>query len=277
MPELPEVETIVRSLHEIKNKKISKVEIIKENLLKGILKDDFSLQVSGQKITDINRKGKYIFIILENLVLISHLRMSGKYFLREISTNVDQINHLAAAFYFDDGSKLLFCDARNFATFHLQKSEDYKFLYPYKNIGLDLVNDFIDLDYLVSCFKVRKNTIKACLLEQNIVSGIGNIYASEILFLVKVHPLTLTNSLSKVKIEQILNTSIAILKKSIDFGGTSVFDFVNPNAQRGLFQNELKVYGRNGKLCYNCSEKILKTYINKRSTFFCPCCQVLNV
>jgi formamidopyrimidine-DNA glycosylase len=277
LPELPEVEIIVRNLHEIKNRKISRVEIVKESLLKGISKDDFSSQVSGQKITDISRKGKYIFIFLGDLVLISHLRMSGKYFLREISTNLDQINHLAVMFYFDDGSKLLFCDARNFATFHLQKSKDYKSLYPYKNIGSDLVNDSVDLDYLVSSFKIKKNAIKACLLEQSIISGIGNIYASEILFLVKIHPLTLTNSLSRVEIEQILNTSVMILKRSIDFGGTSVFDFVDPNAQKGLFQNELRVYGRDSKLCYICSEKIIKIYINKRSTFFCPRCQNSNI
>lgn len=276
MPELPEVETVVRSLYEIKNRKIKSVEIIKDYLLKGgISKDDFSNQISGQEIQDIKRKGKYIFIILERSTLITHLRMSGKYFIREISDNDDQINHLVAVFCFEDGSKMLFCDSRNFATFHLQRTEDYQNIYPYKSIGLDLVNDFIDPKYLIASFKKKRIPIKVSLLEQSIISGIGNIYVSEILFLVKIHPLTPTNSLSNQQVEGILESSITILKKSIELGGTSIVDFVNPNAQRGMFQNELKVYGKNGKICQNCPDKIIKIYVDNRSTFYCPSCQIL--
>lgn len=278
MPELPEVETVVRSLYEIKNKKIKNVDIIKEYLLKGgISKGDFAAQLEGQTVREIKRKGKYIFTILDDLVLLTHLRMSGKYFLREISSNTDQINHLVAIFYFEDGSKLLFCDSRNFATFHLQKLEDYQSIYPYKNIGLDLVNDYINPEYLITAFKTKRIPIKTCLLEQSIISGIGNIYASEILFLVRIHPLTPTNSLTRKQVGEILETSIVMLKRSIELGGTSIVDFVNPDAKRGLFQNELKVYGKNGRPCYNCSTAIVKFYNDSRSTFYCPNCQVLAV
>jgi formamidopyrimidine-DNA glycosylase len=278
LPELPEVETVIRSLFEIKGKIIKDIEIIKENLIKcGTNKDDFVSRLRGQKINDIKRKGKYIFILLDQWVIINHLRMTGKYFLKETFANKDQITHIALILYLDDGSKILFCDPRNFATFHLQNIEDYQNIYPYNKIGLDLINDKVSVDYLFSSFQTKKIPIKAALLEQNIISGIGNIYASEILFLVNVHPLEPTNSLSREKIEEILNATIKILLRAIDLKGSSIVDFINPNNEKGSFQTELKVYGKAGKNCYNCSEKITRINIDNRSTFFCSSCQILKL
>ncbi|WNE41852.1 MAG: Formamidopyrimidine-DNA glycosylase [Mycoplasmataceae bacterium] len=278
MPELPEVETVIRSLSEIKNKRIVDVEVIKENLLKGgINKSDFISQVCGERINDIVRKGKYIFILLDEWVIINHLRMTGKYFLKENYASKDQINHLSLIFHLDDGSKILFCDARNFATFHLQKIDEYKSIYPYKNIGLDLINDEVSFEYLFSFFKNKKIPIKAALLEQTIISGIGNIYASEILFLINVHPLLPTNSLSEDKIKELLIITKKILERAIELKGSSIVDFVTPSNEKGNFQNELKVYGKAGKNCFICAEKIERISIDNRSTFFCPSCQKAEI
>ncbi len=142
LPELPEVETVVRALFQIKGKKITRVEVIKEHLLKGgITKEVFSESLQGQRINSIERKGKYIFFLLDQFVVISHLRMTGKYFLREKFVEKDHFFHLGLILHLDDQDKLFFCDARNFATFHLQKVDEYKGLYPYRKIGSDLIND----------------------------------------------------------------------------------------------------------------------------------------
>lgn len=278
MPELPEVETVIRSLFEIKGKIIKDVEVIKENIIKcGTSKEDFISRIRNQRINEIKRKGKYIFIILDEWVIINHLRMTGKYFLKESFANKDQINHLSLVFYLDDKKKILFCDPRNFATFHLQRIKDYKELYPYNKIGLDLINDEVSPDFLFSSFMTKRIPIKAALLEQNIISGIGNIYASEILFLINVHPLEPANSLSRDKIGEMLDVTRKILQKSIDLKGSSIVDFINPNNEKGSFQNELKVYGKAGKECCFCLEKISRINIDNRSTFFCQNCQVLKI
>ena len=180
---------------------------------------------------------------------------------------------MALVFSFESGKLLPFYDPRGFATFHLQKRNEYENLYPYNKIGLDLMNDCVDSKYLFEVFKEKKIPIKSALLEQEIISGIGNIYASEILFDIKVHPLTMTNLLSEDKLSDLLSSSKRILNRAIDLKGSSIVEFVSPSNERGFFQNELKVYGRNGKICFNCPEKIVKIPIDNRSTFFCKNCQ----
>ena len=274
MPELPEVETVIRSLFLIKGKKIKSVEVFKEKLIKGnICKESFAYFLSGKTVNDIKRKGKYIFFLLEDLVLINHLRMTGKYIFEDYFNPIYHQNSLCLIFNFEDNTKIFFCDSRNFATFHLQNISIYQSLYPYNKIGLDLVNDEINIDHVFNSFKNKKIPIKASILEQSVISGIGNIYASEILFAIKIHPLSITNLLSFNQIESLINKSIEILIQSIELKGTSISDYVSPENKKGSFQNQLKVYGRTGKSCFNCLAKIVKINVDNRSTFFCPVCQ----
>ncbi|MCE8164128.1 MAG: hypothetical protein I3274_08075, partial [Candidatus Moeniiplasma glomeromycotorum] len=223
MPELPEVETVRQILSsEIIGKTIQKIEIYKSkdeinkraSLIKGTNETEFINTLTGKTIHEIERKGKWLFFILldkekvKSHVLISHLGMTGKYFIEEKLLTPEQKKLFAKnnsgsskilTFYLGNGQnsiKLTYCDARRFGNFHLQKFEDYKNLEPYKNIGTDLLEETVNIKLLFEHYQKRKISIKAALLEQQIISGIGNIYASEILFDIKMHPLKKTNQLT---------------------------------------------------------------------------------
>ncbi|MEG7979086.1 MAG: DNA-formamidopyrimidine glycosylase [Mollicutes bacterium UO1] len=204
-------------------------------------------------------------------MFISHLRMTGKYFFEENSQEV------ALIFSFANGKKLIYCDPRGFGVFYLQPLDAFKSSLPYLGVGPDLIQEEITPEYLFARFQKLRIPIKAALLEQKIMSGIGNIYASEILFFCKISPLKPTNKISQEEIKQIIFYSKRILQKSIDMHGTSVVDFVSPLHGKGSYQNELKVYMRENKPCYDCQTPIIMERINNRSSFFCPKCQKLEL
>jgi formamidopyrimidine-DNA glycosylase len=307
MPELPEVETVRQILRsEIIGKTIQKIEIYKPkeeakrrvSLIKEMDEQEFINLLAGKVIHEIERKGKWLFFILTNQeknkthVLISHLGMTGKYFVEEKLLTLGQKSLFnkhntegsrVLAFFLEDGQesvKLIHCDARRFGSFRLQNFEDYKKLEPYQNIGTDLLEEKINTRLLFEHYQKRRVPIKTVLLEQNLISGIGNIYASEILFATKIYPFKKTNQLTELEVKNIVSSSQSILKEALKLGGTSEFDFVNPLSKEGSYQNKLKVYNRKGKLCYNnCGSLIENLVQNKqkkqkeRSTFFCPKCQ----
>nr|CAG8439252.1 2920_t:CDS:2 [Entrophospora candida] len=221
MPELPEVETVRQILRsEILGKIVQKIEIYKP-------KDETKIRKS--MIKEIKRSKTH--------VLISHLGMTGKYFVEEKLITPEQKklfnkhnSEEARVLTFHLGSKqsptkLIYCDARRFGSFRLQSFEDYKKLKPYKNIGTDLLEETVDIDLLFKSYQKRKVPIKPALLDQDIISGIGNIYASEILFDTKIHPLKKTNQLTKLEVKNIVSSAQTILKKARNFEGTSEFDF----------------------------------------------------
>ncbi|RHZ36805.1 bifunctional DNA-formamidopyrimidine glycosylase/DNA-(apurinic or apyrimidinic site) lyase [endosymbiont GvMRE of Glomus versiforme] len=321
MPELPEVETVRQILRtEIIGKTIREIEIYKpedeakkrKSMVKEISEEKFVNLLVGKTIHEIDRKGKWLFFILTNQeknkthVLVSHLGMTGKYFIEEKILNpaseqaqkdfFDKHNtdeSRVLTFYLENGqasTKLIYCDARRFGGFHLQTFENYKELEPYKGIGTDLLDETVDTDLLFKNYQKRKVPVKTALLEQKMISGIGNIYASEILFDTKIHPLKKTNQLSKLEVDNIVRSAQNILREALNSEGTSEFDFVNPLGKEGSYQKKLKVYNRTGKSCPNCGnlirklkiekkeigeEKINKKKSKERSTFFCPQCQVV--
>jgi formamidopyrimidine-DNA glycosylase len=199
--------------------------------------------------------------------------MTGKYFVEESLLTPEQKESIGLIFFLSNGKKLIYCDARRFGNFRLQPLVDYRQLKPYKDIGIDLLNESVDAKYLFSRCQERKISIKIALLEQNIISGIGNIYASEILFATKIHPLKKTNQLTYSEVEKIVLAAQSILKEALKLGGTSAFDFINPLAQKGDYQTKLKVYARAKKPCYVCGKLIESKEINSRNTFFCSQCQ----
>ena len=197
--------------------------------------------------------------------------MTGKYFFQENKHEV------ALIFSFANGKKLFYCDPRGFGVFYLQPLDTFRSLLPYREIGPDLIQEEITPEYLISRFQKLRIPIKSALLEQKIMSGIGNIYASEILFFCKINPLKPTNKISREEISKILHYSKTILQKAIELGGTSVVDFVSPLRGKGSYQNELKVYMRENKPCQECQTPIIMERINNRSSFFCPQCQKLEL
>lgn len=271
MPELPEVETVLRSIikFKIKGYSIDRIKI-KKKININVKKEEFINILLGRKLINIERKGKQLLFFFDNdLILINHLRMTGKYSFNNFLIEEKSIRLI---FYFNNGKKLIFQDSRGFGTFYLQKSTEYKELIPYKNIGPDLINDKIDLNKILFYCKNKNVFIKNLILDQKIISGIGNIYASEILFSSKISPFLNSKNINLTDLEKIIYIAKLILNKSINLGGTSIFDFISPYG-KGSYQNELKVYSRNKKSCYECNDIIIKIKMNKRSTFFCPNCQ----
>lgn len=275
MPELPEVETVRQTLIKagIIDSIIQKVEVYNNKLFKDISEKEFIEKLEGKRIQKIERKGKWLLFFLEELVLFSHLRMTGKYFFDEGVMNPAQKKSIYLTFFLNDGKKVIYSDARGFGIFYLQSSSEYKELKPYKNIGQDLLNEEINLEELFTHFQKIKNPIKMTLLEQDIVSGIGNIYASEILFITKIYPLKITKELAFQQVKEIINQTQSIFKEAVRLGGTSIVDFVNPLNQKGSYQKMLKVYGREKEPCDNCGNLIKQLRINNRSAFFCDGCQ----
>ncbi|CAI2161730.1 1302_t:CDS:2 [Funneliformis geosporum] len=272
MPELPEVETVRQVLIKsgIIGETIHDIEIYKPkdetkkrtSLVKEMSEEEFINLLKGKTIHEIDRKEGKLLTPKQKELFEKH--------------NSEEAKVLSFCLGNNQGpTKLTYCDARRFGSLRLQKFEDYKKSEPYQNIGLDLLNDQINPEYLFSCYQKRKVSIKIALLEQDTISGIGNIYASEILFATQIHPLKKTNELTYAEVEKIISATQSILKEALQAKGTSAFDFINPLAQEGSYQHKLKVYGRNKKPCLTCGNLIKKIEkeTNNRSTFFCPECQ----
>ena len=286
MPELPEVEIVKQSLKKtIKSKKILKV-YVKNRDLRFKVEKNFELKLINKKIKNILRKAKYLILEMEdNLFLLIHFGMSGTMHLvkknkRNIDTNLSfyhsqtlplKHNHIIIHF---SKFKIIYNDPRRFGFFKIieTKKELESYLNKYGKEPLDK-----DFNYMYVKKKIldRKKNIKNILLDQNIISGIGNIYANEILFYSKINPKKIGSKLNFIEINKLIKFSKKVIKKAILRGGSSIRNFKNSNGERGSFQNEFKVYDKKDQLCPNlrCKKKIIKVNISNRSTFYCPYCQ----
>lgn len=284
MPELPEVETIVLDLKEkIIGKTIKDVWTDTPNIIKK--PKNFSLfkkEIIGRRIEKIFRKGKNIvFVLSGNYFLLTHLKMTGHFLFgkwtfnekRWVSQKEGPLNDpmnlfIRVVFFFEDGFMLSLSDLRKFAKMELSKEEpDFRLL------GPDIFE--ISFDNFFEKIKNQKGKIKQVLMNQELVSGIGNIYADEILWKSKIHPLKKADSLSKEEIKLIFKFSQEILKLSLKLKGDSMSDYRRVDGSKGEFQKEHKVYRRTGKNCFACKEKIERIKIGGRSAHFCPNCQIL--
>jgi formamidopyrimidine-DNA glycosylase len=198
--------------------------------------------------------------------------MTGKYFINEIKKN-EEIPSLI--FHFENGEKLIYCDSRKFGVFYVRNSENFLTSYPYNKIGADLVDEKIEIKDFLSYLKKINLPIKQVLLNQDNISGIGNIYASEILFFSKINPNKIAKNITQEEAEKIIKFSVEILKEAIELKGTTVFDFFSPEGE-GEYQKKLHVYMREGRDCLVCLKKIRKTLINGRGSYFCEFCQPVN-
>ena len=286
MPELPEVEIVRQSLDKkIKQKKVKKV-IIRNRNLRFKIPSNFNTYFKNKKIIKVGRFSKYLIIYLseENYCLI-HLGMSGTiHIVNNSSTNKTtntsfynspflpkKHNHVEFVF---ENFKIIYNDPRRFGFFQIIKSNialDKRF----RHLGPEPFGRNFNLNYVHNFFKGKNKDIKNFLLDQKFVSGIGNIYASEILFLSKVNPFKKAKLLSKEECKKIIINTKKVLLKAINKGGSSIRDFKDTSGSKGGFQNEFKVYQQEGLVCKNigCSNFIRKKIISNRSTFFCDSCQ----
>ena len=273
MPELPEVETVKNIIEPlIKNKTISSIEIFYNNLIKSNI-DDFKNNLLNQTFLNVTRYGKYLFLHLtNNLVLIVHLRMEGKF--RYVENGNFRIKSTSLIFYFKDGTGLAFDDTRKFGIMYLSTEDKFKELEMIKKLGYEPFDvNSNNINYIYRKFN-KKKPIKLLLLDQTILTGIGNIYADETLYLSKINPLTLGSELNKEDINQIIENSKKILRKAINLGGSTIHSFHPGVGIDGKFQESLLCYGKEGEKCPRCQTRFHKIFLNKRGTTFCPNCQI---
>ncbi len=273
MPELPEVETVRKVLEKwVIDKTITDVEFFYNGVLDGINKTSFINNIKNQKIKAVDRKGKFLLFKLSDYILISHLRMEGKYYLVKENVTDPKINkHKIISFTLDDGNKLIYHDVRKFGKMKLIKYEEESTDKSLSKLGEEPFS--INEEELYKKIKSSKRKIKTLLLDQAIIAGLGNIYVDEVLFFSNIHPNREGESISKKENKKIIEHSIKVLNRAIELGGSSVYSYHFAGSVSGKFQNELQVYGRKDLECFKCGSKIAKTKIGGRGTHFCPRCQ----
>ena len=275
MPELPEVETIVRQLQrQIVGRVITKIEILRPDQWKLNQPGEVKSALKNQRIREVNRRAKFILIDMQSgCRLIIHLRMTGKLNWSPDKPDIDKFTR--TIFYFTNGSSLQFSDTRALGSLiFLNYGEEYPSI---KKLGVEPLSDDWNLDNLKSVCQRSTLTMKDFLMDQNKIAGIGNIYANEILFRTGIHPQRRANTLSNDEIEKLYHTIPKILELAIEKMGTTLGNKVSNYRSvyniEGEFQNILTVYGREGEPCLKCGTPIIRIKQKDRSSFFCEKCQ----
>ncbi len=277
MPELPEVETVRRILTKhVVGKTITDCQIFWNKIIKYPLDSrEFIKKIVKQKINRIDRTGKHLLFILDDYVLISHLRMEGKYYFT-IKDELGEWQHIMVLFELDHKFQLRYHDTRKFGTMHLYNKNNYLQQAPLNKLGYEPFDEKITFSYLKNAWQNKSQPIKTTLLEQSVIAGIGNIYANEILFASKIHPGEKTKNLVDQDYQNIIDNTKLVLQKAIDEGGTTIATYHPEPGVDGKFLQQLKVHGRNKMECVNCHKLIDKIFVNGRGTYFCNYCQKLK-
>ena len=274
MPELPEVTTVIGILkNEIIGKTIDNIEILYRNIIESDI-NSFENDLKNRTFLDITRMGKYIIFHLDNeKVIISHLRMEGKYSL--LSKEDTLPSHSCVIFNFKDNTRLVYHDTRKFGVLILSDEQNYLSEKCIAKLGPEpmVLRDKTLRKPIYKKLNTNKK-IKELLLDQTIMAGIGNIYADEILFVSKINPLTKGNELTQKQYDLLIDQSIVILERAIELGGSTIKSYHPKDGVDGLFQIELKAYGKVGENCPNCGTPFKKISVGGRGTTYCPNCQV---
>jgi formamidopyrimidine-DNA glycosylase len=273
MPELPEVETVVRGLKkEVINKKITRVTSSYQKIVKQSF-SSFKKALAGQKISSISRHGKYSFLSLNNKkTIIVHLRMTGQLFITPTTQKKDKHTHLEI-FFGSNKHKLIYRDIRKFGRFELIDTDKINTYLKEKKLGPDALT--IKLNDFQDNLQKKNLILKAALLDQSVIAGLGNIYVDEVLIREKLSPLKMTQTLKPLKVKTMLSTIKKVLKEAILKKGTSYSDYVNSYGEKGKFQLHLRAYQQHGQPCYHCGTLINKMKTAGRGTHYCPKCQKL--
>lgn len=271
MPELPEVRTIVKQLaEEITSLTITNLKVLRNNFIKEISIDDFKKQVIGQEIVKVANRAKFILIFLKNKeVILTHLRMEGKFRLEK---EYEERKHDYLIFSLSNGYTLTYNDTRLFGSFQLRDEVSLLQTKPLSNLGP--IPSKITEGILYEKLQRRGIPIKLALLDQKLISGLGNIYVCEALWKAKISPFKSARALSPTEVKDVLKASREILAKATRYGGSTVSTYKHLTAQ-GTYQRFLEVYARANKPCSRCKTPITKEKINGRGTYYCKVCQKL--
>ena len=270
MPELPEVETVRRVLDkEILGLTITDIKIKYDNIIDYDI-NEFKKSIIGKKIISTSRLGKFLIFNLDNGNIISHLRMEGKYFY--LPKDSFDNKHVHVIYYFDNGYSLIYQDVRKFGRMTYRENDELYSTKPLNEIGIDpILNKKIDIEKIYDKIISRSVAIKTTLLDQSIIAGLGNIYVDEVLFLSKIDPNRPSNSIKLEEVERIINSSISVLNKAIEYKGTTIRSYTSSLGVEGQFQNFLNVHTK--KVCPHCKNDLIRVKINGRTTYYCKNCQ----
>jgi len=268
MPELPEVETVRRSLQPIVGHRIVAVDVTEPRLRRRV-DDDFAAMLIGRVIESIERRGKYLLFRLSgDRSLLSHLGMSGSLVVQPLGTTAQPHDHVRL--HLSDGVQLVYNDPRRFGLLRLGSGDTFVEL---TNVGPDPLSGAVSLADLVALTRGRKKPVKNLLMDQRALGGIGNIYANEILYEAGIRPSRQARRLTRQDLERLLRATRAVLNHAIRLGGSSISDYRDGTGKPGYFQLRLRVYDRAGQPCARCRATVKRTIHAGRSSFYCPSCQ----
>jgi formamidopyrimidine-DNA glycosylase len=270
MPELPEVETVCRGIAPlVVQQRIASV-ISRVPKLRWDIPSDLDSQLVGQTVQAVERRAKYILLKLDSGTLVLHLGMTG--ILRVVESSVKLKKHDHFDLIFDDGKCLRLNDCRRFgAVFFVAGSIEKHPLF--RTLGPEPLGADFNVEYLQNSAQNRKVPIKNFLMDQKVVVGVGNIYASEVLFRTRVDPRLSANKVSREKLEALVNEIKLVLQEAIEQEGTTIRDFEGSDGKPGYFKQQLQVYGREDQPCVKCHAPVRKVKQGGRSTFYCSGCQ----
>lgn len=270
MPELPEVETTKNSLLPLIDQKVLHVQV-RESRLRWPIPEDIQ-QLQGQKLVRLTRRSKYILAEFETHSMLWHLGMSGSFRICDEHEALRKHDHLIIQF---EDIQLRYHDPRRFGCIIWLNEESQTKLID--TLGPEPLSDEFHAEYLAEKFKNKNVGTKVAIMDNHIVVGVGNIYATESLFNLGIHPAQPASSLTKAQIQKLVIEIKRILKQAIDLGGSTLRDYSNAMGENGYFQQTLLAYGRAGEMCINCETTLENLKLGQRASVFCPQCQPLKI
>lgn len=265
------METVRQTLKkQIVGKRIKSVNVIYEKIIESDLQE-FKHCLKGLVVNDILRKGKWLLFDIGDYYLCSHLRMEGKYFIKNQDDPV--VKHEHVIIEFDDGGQLRYHDTRKFGRMNLVLKKNIDSVEGVRKQGIEPIDDKLTKEYLFEHFKKRKLPMKTLLLDQTIISGLGNIYADEVLFGAKINPLKLGTNITLEECQRIVSSAKRIIQEAIKYGGTTIKSYTSSLGVTGRFQEKLMVHKRENEKCKLCGTIIKRIVVGGRSTYYCEKCQ----
>lgn len=279
MPELPEVETVCRGMAQVMEAQTILSVLTRRKNLRVPFPANLQSRLEGHKITKLERRAKYILMHMDNgAVVIMHLGMSGRIFLLPDAESYEPQKHDHLIFGMGDGSKMVFNDARRFGMVMLDHEKTIESHSAFSQLGPEPLGNRFSGSVLYEVLQNKKTNMKAVLMDQRVVAGLGNIYVSEALFYAGIHPERAANKVSKEEAENLAAAIRDVLNRAIAAGGSTLKDYRHADGELGYFQHQFAVYGKEGETCPRCADALNKCQIQKivqsgRSTYFCPATQ----
>jgi len=270
MPELPEVETTRRGIEPHIRKRSVRDVIVRQGKLRWPVPRGLKQKLVGHKIEKVERRAKYLLLHFDHGTLILHLGMSGS--LRIVKADTPSGKHDHFDLVFDSGKALRLTDPRRFGAvlWTADETENHELL---RTLGPEPLSDAFNADYLFQRSRGRKAAIKPFIMDGKVVVGVGNIYASESLFLARINPRTAAGKISRERFVRLVEAIKEVLQEAIKQGGTTLRDFVGGDGKPGYFAQQLNVYGREGEPCPVCGKPIRQIVLGQRASYYCPQCQ----